>query len=96
MLIRGKKTFDQRQPIRLFSWKPVEEGLYENFVLDGFVMKVVGEKYCAKGSEFSEQVRTALNKLSSGEIFSVVEIHLKNKENGLLLSTTMSVNFRIL
>lgn len=80
----------------LSSAKPDEEGVYENYVLDGFVMKVAGEKCYVNGSQFSEQVRTALNKLSSGESFSVEEIYMKNRENGLPLVTVISVKFKLL
>lgn len=93
--ILSKSDIDKAS-LDVSGWKPDEDGLYENFVLDGFVMKVAGEKYYVKGIEFSEQVRIALNKLSSGDSFSVEEIHLKNKENGLPLGTAMLVKFKVL
>lgn len=94
-LFLSKSDID-KATLDVSSWKPVEEGLYENFVLDGFVMKVTGEKYYVKGIYFSEEVRAALNKLGSGDSFSVEEVHLKNKENGLPFRNAMSVKFKIL
>lgn len=72
------------------------EDLYKNYILDGFDVIVAGTKYNVKGNEFSPQVKDALNKLNTGDMFSVEQIYLRNKENGIPFDFTMSSRFRIL
>jgi hypothetical protein len=90
------KTDIDKASLKISSGKPTDDDFYENFLLDGFVIIVAGNRYYVKGNGFSPQVRTALNILSSGDSFSVEEIYLKNKENGFSQTVLMSFHFRIL
>jgi hypothetical protein len=72
------------------------EDLYKNYIIDGFDVIVAGTRYYVKGKEFSPQVKTAMNKLNSGDVFSVEQVHLRNRENGLPFDFAMSSRFKIL